>query len=227
VVFDAAGTLFTHRDLAGHLSAIATRAGYPVPRAQLASVLEQLETMPVWPEDSRDHAERLQRWQRFFRRAFTLAGVSDATANDGCAATAAEYVADAASYEVLPDVTATLTALSGHGHHMAVGSNFDYLLSGILDRLGLAGYFEAVIKSVDLGVYKPDQEFYAALLRIVGAPASQVLFVGDSPRSDVLGPQAAGMAALLVDRMGRHSGLGLPSVAALTDLISPAGSDPC
>jgi HAD superfamily hydrolase (TIGR01509 family) len=228
VVFDAAGTLFRQRDLAGQMLALATRAGYPIPSSQLASVLERLDTLPVWPEDSHDHAERLQRWRLFFQRAFALAGVSDVAARDGCAMAAAEYVADAANYEVLPDVTATLTALSKHGHRMAVASNFDYLLDGILAHLRLARYFEAVIKSVDLGVYKPEQEFYAALLRIVGVPASLVLFVGDSPRSDVLGPRAAGMESLLVDRTGRYGGLGLPSVTALTDLvIGAAGSDPC
>ena len=228
VVFDAAGTLFSQRGLAGRMRALAARAGYPIPSAQLASVMERLDTLPVWPEDSHDHAERLQRWAVFFQRAYALAGVSDAAARDGCAMAAAEYVADAANYELLPDVTATLTALSAHGHRMAVASNFDYLLDGILAHLGLTRYFEAVIKSVDLGVYKPEREFYEAMLRIVGVPASLVLFVGDSPRSDVLGPRAAGMESLLVDRTDRHGALGLPTVRALTDLVvSPAGSDPC
>ena len=103
---------------------------------------------------------------------------------------------------------------------MAVASNFDYLLVGILARLGLSTYFEAIVKSADLGVYKPSPEFYAAMLRIIGVSSGEVLFIGDSPRSDVLGPRAAGIAALLVDRIGRYGDLGLPSVAALTELIS-------
>jgi HAD superfamily hydrolase (TIGR01509 family) len=234
VVFDAAGTLFSQRDLAGHMVTVATEAGYSFTRAHMASVLARMETLPVWPKDSRSHAERLRRWQEFFQHGFMLAGLSDAAARDTCAAAGAEYVSDAASYELLPDVTATLSALAGHGHRLAIASNFDGLLSDILSRLGLDCYFESVVKSVDLGVYKPDPEFYAALLRSIGVPASQVLFVGDAPRSDVLGPQAAGMAALLVDRAGRYGELGLPSVAALTDLIGPAprlagpaGSIPC
>lgn len=228
VVFDAAGTLFSQRDLAGQLSAISMQAGYQLPPDQLADVLAQLDGLPVWPEDSRDHAERLRRWGKFFQRAFKLAGIGDAAVNAACAGMAAEYVSDAANYQELPDVTVTLTALAAHGHRMAVASNFDYLLGDILSRLELGRYFHAIVKSVDLGVYKPSREFYIAMLRIIGAAASEVLFVGDSPRSDVFGPRDAGIASLLVDRTGRYGKLGLPSVAALTELISgSAGNNRC
>jgi putative hydrolase of the HAD superfamily len=227
VVFDAAGTLFSHQDLAGQLAAISMRAGYQLAPDQLADVLVQLDGLPVWPEDSHDHAERVRRWAKFFRRAFTLAGIADTAVNADCAEIAAEYVSDAANYQELPDVTGTLTALAAHGHQMAVASNFDYLLDDILSRLGLGRYFHATVKSIDLGVYKPSREFYVAMLRIIGASASEVLFVGDSPRSDVFGPRNAGITSLLIDRTGRHGQLGVPSVAALTELIGAAGSKHC
>jgi HAD superfamily hydrolase (TIGR01549 family) len=227
VVFDAAGTLFSQRDLAGQLAVIAVRSGYQLSPEQFAGVLAQLDGLPVWPEDSRDHGERLRRWSKFFCRAFKLAGIGDAAVNAACARLAAEYVSDAASYEEMPDVIVTLAAMAAHGHRMAVASNFDYLLDDILCRLGLDRYFDAIVKSVDLGVYKPDPEFYAAMLRLIGAAPGEVLFVGDAPRSDVLGPRDAGIASLLVDRTCRYAELGLPSLGALTELIGSAGGTRC
>lgn len=63
----------------------------------MADALSQLDVLPVWPEDSRDHAERVHRWGKFFRRAFALAGMADAAVIAVCAGMAAEYVSDAAT----------------------------------------------------------------------------------------------------------------------------------
>ncbi len=64
-----------------------------------------------------------------------------------------------------------------------------------LSGLGLDDAFDAVLISEELGFGKPDPRIYAAALDALRLPPSQVLFVGDSPRNDVAGPQAAGLRA--------------------------------
>lgn len=64
-----------------------------------------------------------------------------------------------------------------------------------LSSLGLDDAFGAVLISEELGFGKPDPRVYAAALNSLRLPASEVLFVGDSPRNDVAGPQAAGLRA--------------------------------
>jgi len=64
-----------------------------------------------------------------------------------------------------------------------------------LGGLGLDDAFDAVLISEEVGFGKPDPRLYALALDALDRPPSEVLFVGDSPRNDVAGPQAAGMRA--------------------------------
>ncbi|MFQ6049195.1 MAG: HAD family hydrolase, partial [Phycisphaerae bacterium] len=72
-----------------------------------------------------------------------------------------------------------------------------------LERLGLARYIPVTVFSSQLGYRKPHKAIYHAALqelaRLVGPlePGS-VLFVGDSPLYDVVGPQQMGMRAVLL-----------------------------
>jgi HAD superfamily hydrolase (TIGR01509 family) len=53
---------------------------------------------------------------------------------------------------------------------------------------------------MDIGYDKPDIRFYREALRRCGLQPSEVLMIGDSMTTDVLGAQAAGIDALFFDR---------------------------
>ena len=87
-------------------------------------------------------------------------------------------------------------------YRLAVVSNFLVadLLSELLDALGYAYCFEFVINSAELGYKKPHPGIYAHALAQAGADATDVVFIGDNLRNDVLVPSALGMHALWLNR---------------------------
>ena len=70
-------------------------------------------------------------------------------------------------------------------------------LRGLLP--GLEGYF----LSCELGFAKPDERMYRAVAEGMGAPAREILFVGDSRRCDWEGPRNFGMRSALFRVAGR------------------------
>ena len=85
-----------------------------------------------------------------------------------------------------------------------------------------------MLTSAEEGVGKPGAEiFLRALARLGDVPATDAMHVGDDVASDARGAQAAGIAAVLVDRGALGDvPAGVRVVGALTDLLRAArGSD--
>ena len=110
------------------------------------------------------------------------------------------HYADAGAWRVYPEVPDVLATLRARGVALAVVSNFDSRLSSLLEALGLATFFDAVVCSGEVGVAKPDRAIFAHALAALGVQAPQALHVGDSRKADYDGARAAGIDALLVDR---------------------------
>lgn len=117
------------------------------------------------------------------------------------------------AWETYPEVDAVLGELRRDGLRLAVVSNWDERLPGLIERLGLARHFAAVVYSQEIGAEKPDRRIFAAALERLGLPPARVLHVGDRRRQDLEGARAVGMRALLLDR---HRGGG--DLADLGDL---------
>jgi len=112
------------------------------------------------------------------------------------------------AWEVYPDVLPAFEALRARGLRLAVISNWDDRLPGLLDALGLGPYLTAVVYSSDVGTEKPDPAIFEVALERLGLEWPEaVLHVGDSLRHDVEGAQAAGMRAVHLDRDGSKGGM--------------------
>ena len=108
------------------------------------------------------------------------------------------------SWTVFADVSPALAALAAAGLRLAVVSNWDSHLPALLTALDLAPRFETVLVSAVEEIGKPDPEiFRRACARLAVAPG-EALHVGDSIAEDYEAAKAAGLAALLLDRTGRH-----------------------
>lgn len=100
-----------------------------------------------------------------------------------------------------------------------------------LKRTGLAGYFDAVVVSADLGLVKPHPKPFETLLGRLGTTAAETLFVGDNWLADVQGAKRSGLrAAWLLERESpekfeRQPGDHDPDfrVATLADLATLCG----
>ena len=98
-----------------------------------------------------------------------------------------------------PGVAEALQVFREAGLGLAVCSNKTEKLSRlILESLGLAGFFEAIVGGDSLDRRKPDPAPVRACLAALGVTADEALFVGDGP-NDVLAARAAGLPVVLVE----------------------------
>lgn len=91
-----------------------------------------------------------------------------------------------------------IDALRFKGYKVAVCSNLahDYgvRLKEILPEV------DGVFLSCEVGAIKPESAMFQAVVDALGVQPKECLFVGDTPRQDVRGPQEFGMNAILVER---------------------------
>ena len=73
-----------------------------------------------------------------------------------------------------------------------------------LDASGLAGYFDVLAVSGDIGAGKPDPAIFRHALGELGVRPQHAMMVGDSLRKDVDGALAAGLNAIWLNRSGAH-----------------------
>ena len=105
------------------------------------------------------------------------------------------------THTLVPNARETLQALHSKGYRLFAASNsFGHLQRSRLEHAGILSFFEDTYISMDIGYDKPDIRFYQEALRRCGLQPSEVLMIGDSMTTDVLGAQAAGIDALFFDR---------------------------
>lgn len=87
-------------------------------------------------------------------------------------------------------------------HRLGLLSNFDDSQTAreILADTGVAHLFEAVIISADLALRKPNPLIFRRMLEMLGLEPDEVLFVGDTPREDVIGARNAGIPTAWLSR---------------------------
>jgi FMN hydrolase / 5-amino-6-(5-phospho-D-ribitylamino)uracil phosphatase len=119
----------------------------------------------------------------------------------------AESLADAAlevffsarnRVEFYADVRPALSRLRARYRLFAISNG-----NADLHRCGIGDLFAGHVTAIAAGAAKPDARIYAALLRMAGVEAAQVLHIGDDPLADVIGATRAGMQAVWLNRDGR------------------------
>lgn len=101
--------------------------------------------------------------------------------------------------EVVPGVREALSQLRVQYQIVLVtnaGASNAELVRQALARVELAQYFDLIVTSRDLGVEKPDPEFFSRALAMAGRQACDSTIVGDSYENDIRGGKAAGMATV-------------------------------
>ena len=107
---------------------------------------------------------------------------------------------------LVPEAKEMLDILRDKGYRLFAASNsFGHLQRRRLERAGILSYFEDTYISMDIGYDKPDIRFFQEALRRCGLQPNEVLMIGDSMTTDILGAQAAGIEALFFDRRNNAS----------------------
>jgi 2-haloalkanoic acid dehalogenase type II len=141
-----------------------------------------------------DWHSTLEIWRRQFTLAFAQFGLrGDA---DDAAARLRHLLSHAPPY---PDARGTLERLDTAGYRLGMLSNADEdFLQSALSKGRLR--FSAIQSSESLRAYKPHRAVFLAICDRLGCHPDEVIYVGDSPHSDVNGAKRAGLATAWVRR---------------------------
>jgi FMN phosphatase YigB (HAD superfamily) len=114
------------------------------------------------------------------------------------------------------DALPCLTRLRARGLRLGAAGNMH-----VHHEAFLRPHVDFVGSSERWGVEKPDVRFFAHVVEEAGAPAAEILYVGDRVDNDVVPARAAGLRALRV-RRGAHARIESPAdvvtIGALTEL---------
>jgi len=127
---------------------------------------------------------------------------------------------------IYDDVIETLTLLQAQGYKMSIITNgITHVQKGRLADSGIEHYFATVIISEDIGVNKPDKEYFTIAQRIItshGYRCERPLIIGDSPTSDLLGGYNSGIDTCYLNRFNKKVDSSIPYTYEINSLYELA-----
>ncbi|MCC7371262.1 MAG: HAD family hydrolase [Chloroflexi bacterium] len=98
-----------------------------------------------------------------------------------------------------PETLPTLAALQDRGYALGLLSNCS-AHGDLLERIGLAPYLSAVVRSCEVGVMKPDPAIYQQAVEALGVPVAETMFVADGAFAELDAAQQLGMLAVKIEQ---------------------------
>jgi 2-haloalkanoic acid dehalogenase type II len=198
IAFDGYGTLFDFTE-PDFIAAFAEICALQRLDADAADVWRRFLRAALHFRSENHHAPVYRRydeaWAVQFERVFRQLRLN------GDPRAAAEFLREKlATATAFPEVYPVLEALRPR-YRLAVLSNADDdFLTAALQRNDLR--FDTVVTSEQAGAIKPDPAIFHYLVARLGLSPAEVLYVGDNPVPDVLGPRQAGLRVAWVNRAG-------------------------
>lgn len=129
-----------------------------------------------------------------------------------------------------PQAHTVLQTLCGCGFTIGMISNSNGWVERLITESGLRPYFHFVLYSRLVGVEKPDPRIFQLALDRVGVHPAEALYIGDLYSIDVVGSNAAGMRAILLDPAGLWRHVDCPKARDLSEaadlILTQAGMGP-
>ncbi len=223
VLFDAAGTLIELREPVGETYArVAREHGSTLPPKELEVAFRAaFNTAPamVFPGASIEETSQLEKawWWRVVSNTFRAADPAAKFPDfDEFFESLFDVMGRPQTWREVPGARSLLLRLRSLRWATAIVSNFDRRLPNILQGLGLAELFEAVVLGSDVGAAKPEAAIFHRALERLQVPASRAVVVGDDEELDIGGARAAGLRAVDVKSLAKLDGL-LEQLVALPD----------
>lgn len=95
-----------------------------------------------------------------------------------------------------PQAVETVEQVKAAGYRVGLVSNTMFpgaMHRADMERFGLSPYFDAMVFSADVNMWKPNADPFRQVLAGLGVAADTAVYIGDDPASDVVGGRAAGM----------------------------------
>lgn len=198
VIFDAFNTLVTARpgSAATFLDGL-TSAGLDASPSLLAELQAASEGLDhsAWSASRQSYVE----WATATLRTVKEAGVRPGSDVGRSVVPALEQLHQAPMV-AMPGAGSCLEMLKAAGFTIAMCSNWGWDLRQDLDDTGLTANVNVLVTSAQAGCRKPHPRIYRSTIDLAGFAADDAVFVGDSLRTDVLGPEKAGIRSVLLAR---------------------------
>lgn len=224
IFFDAAGTLIrTARPVGESYALLAQEYGMEVSAAEMRERFRaDFSSAPplAFPGATAEELPELERywWKGLVRK--ICEPLEPFPRFDDYFSELFRYFSRTEAWSLYPETVETLAALKGRGLVLAVISNFDSRLFGILEGLGITPWFDSVLISSRAGFAKPAPEIFRKALARHRLEPAEALHVGDSPDKDAAGAAGAGLTGVLLDRGGRAAAGIFPRVQNLKELLT-------
>ena len=223
VAFDAVGTLIHPDPSAAEVYVtigrrFGTRLGVGEIRTRFRAAFaaqEQVDRQNGWVTS--EERERC-RWQEI-----VAAVLDDVRDQAGCFAELYAHFATPSAWRCEPSAAQCIQRLRAAGVPVALASNYDHRLHGVIDGLPPLSDLTRRLISSEVGWRKPAPEFFARLADSLGLEPEAILYVGDDRENDYEGGRRAGLTALLFDPHSKHPEAGTERIGNLRDLPLAGG----
>jgi putative hydrolase of the HAD superfamily len=222
IFFDAGNTLIYPR--VEELAADLTARGYPATSEDFYAAeragKQRLDEW-LWPQIRQGEVPRTidhYYWFGYLKALVTRIGVPEAE-HERVMRQVGEGFRDITLWSCVPAETPPfLDKLREEGYLLGVISNSIGTMEQQLERVGLRPHFELVIDSALVGVEKPHPEIFHLALARAKVAAADAVFVGDTNATDMGGAHLAGLAGVLIDRVGAYPNAECPRITSLPEL---------
>ena len=192
---DAVGTLIGVREAVPEVYArLAARHGVSAEPGEVASRLRGIAIGPP-PLEGLAPAEIPEREREGWREV-VRAALGDEAAEGTCFDALWEHYAGPGAWKTLAGAEAALRGARSRGFRLGLLSNMDSRLPALLESLGLARLFDAIVLPSTHAVAKPDPATFRAALDALGVRIDRALYVGDRERDCLEAARNAGLTAL-------------------------------
>ena len=110
--------------------------------------------------------------------------------------------------------------LKGVRHFVLSNGGREEQVKRKMKLLGLdLGGFEMIVSGYDLGLVKPSKEIFQGMAKKMNLKTSEIMYVGDREKADVIGAKEAGMRTCLVYGESKEADVSLESVYEVAEMF--------
>ena len=182
---------------------------------------EGLDGMGAYDSDARARSF----WSEYYAHALEEAGVKRPHSDLLSAGNAVyDWYQEPEQWEPYPEVGEALQRAHERGLRQGVISDWGTDLVPILHAHKITQHLDFVVASAAVGAAKPHPDIFHFALARAGLAPSDVVYVGDSYISDVLGARGVGITPMLIDREGKAPPLDCHVVSSLLEVLELIGT---